>query len=205
MSKGKFIVIEGDDGVGKSTFAKRLKSELTAAGHPTVYTREPGGTPDGELIRDTMLKLGKERNAESDLLLIMAARSHHVKQIKNWLDEGTNVVCDRWYLSTLRYQVEDNPQLGKLARTIQSTITKELVVDYTVILSADEQTIAKSMIDRGVDPDSLDAISLSKTTPFIQVMDSPLIKPNDIGTLFTGDGFGTHDGLLNRFIIELDL
>lgn len=205
MAKGKFIVVEGDDGVGKSTFSKRLMNVLSVAGHRTIYTREPGGTVDGEKIRNTMLDMGEPRNPESDLLLIMAARSHHVKRIKQWLDEGVNVVCDRWYLSTLRYQVEDNPELGKLARTIQSTLTKSLIVNYTVVLTADEQTIAKSMLDRGVDPDSLDAISLSKTTPFLQIINSPLVKPNDVGTIFIGDGFDAHEGLINRMVVEFEL
>ena len=77
MKRGKFITFEGGEGVGKSTQAKRLAERLERAGIPVIVTREPGGTPVGEDVRDLILK-DRPTDPVTELLLFAAARAEHV-------------------------------------------------------------------------------------------------------------------------------
>lgn len=101
--KGKFIVFEGCEGVGKSTQLRLLKEYLEKTGQKAVFTREPGGTPVGEKIRS--LLLGEEMSAECEALLFAAARCEHIdKVILPALERGELVVCDRYVDSSIAYQ-----------------------------------------------------------------------------------------------------
>ena len=101
--KGKFIVFEGCEGVGKSTQLRLLKEYLEKTGQKAVFTREPGGTPVGEKIRS--LLLGEEMSAESEALLFAAARCEHIdKVILPALERGELVVCERYVDSSIAYQ-----------------------------------------------------------------------------------------------------
>ncbi len=93
-----FIVIEGIDGCGKSTVAKRVARGL---GKRAVFTREPTDTWMGRAVREGM---GKEVSPYTDALLFMADRAQHTEKIASWLAEGKLVVCDRYYHSTVAYQ-----------------------------------------------------------------------------------------------------
>lgn len=106
MAKGKFITLEGGEGAGKSTQAKRLADFLRAEGIEAVLTREVGGTPSAEAIRDLWLTKGEDYwDSLSELLLIMAARREHlVKTVFPALARGTWVICDRFVDSTRAYQ-----------------------------------------------------------------------------------------------------
>ena len=106
MSRGKFITVEGIEGVGKSTNIGALVSHIEAAGHQVLTTREPGGTPLAEDIRDILMNRGDEPvPAIAELLLMFAARSFNVENvIKPALAAGTWVVCDRFTDSTRAYQ-----------------------------------------------------------------------------------------------------
>jgi dTMP kinase len=104
MKRGKFITLEGGEGVGKSTQAKRLAERLERAGIPVVVTREPGGTPVGEDVRNLILK-DRPTDPVTELLLFAAARAEHVTSvIRPALDEGTWVISDRFIDSTRVYQ-----------------------------------------------------------------------------------------------------
>lgn len=99
----KFITIEGCEGVGKSTQVKYLKDYLEATAQSAVFTREPGGTPVSEKIRDIILK--EQMSALCEAHLFSAARIEHIKQvILPSLAEGKLVVCDRYIDSSLAYQ-----------------------------------------------------------------------------------------------------
>jgi dTMP kinase len=102
----RFVVIEGVDGVGKSTQITLLSSWLDALGVPHLTTREPGGTPVGEAIREVVLDRDDlDVCPESELFLILAARAAFVREVvRPNLDEGRSVVADRFSLSTLAYQ-----------------------------------------------------------------------------------------------------
>lgn len=106
MSKATpFIVFEGPEGAGKSEQIARVAARLEADGRPFVRTREPGGTPIGEAIRDHLLRPGIEVPAITELLLFAAQRSAHVELlIGPALAAGRLVLCDRFALSTRIYQ-----------------------------------------------------------------------------------------------------
>ena len=106
MRAGRFIVLEGGDGVGKSTQAALLSSFMDARGIPHVLTREPGGTPVGEAIRELLLgRADFDMPAETELLLMLAARATFVRDVvRPALAEGKVVLADRFSLSTLAYQ-----------------------------------------------------------------------------------------------------
>ncbi len=102
----RFVVLEGGDGVGKTTQIALLSSWLDAIGLPHITTREPGGTPVGEAIREIVLgRRDLDIGPESELFLILAARAAFVRDVvRPALAEGRTVVADRFSLSTLAYQ-----------------------------------------------------------------------------------------------------
>lgn len=118
--RGVFVTLEGGEGAGKSTVARLLMERLRAAELPAIATREPGGTPLGEFIRQLLRKpalarrfyavLGDESrwtriSPTAELLLFSAARAQHVDSlIAPALAAGTHVICDRYVESTLAYQ-----------------------------------------------------------------------------------------------------
>lgn len=104
--KGRFVTLEGGEGVGKSTQAKALATALRARGLDVVETREPGGSPGAEAIRKLLLEGDVDRwTPAQEALLFAAARSNHVTQrIKPALDHGRWVICDRFIDSSLAYQ-----------------------------------------------------------------------------------------------------
>src|SRR5574337_1669981 len=103
--RGRFITLEGPDGAGKSSRAKGLAAWLRGRDWRVTLTREPGGTPLGEGVRELLLHSGAARSARSDALLFAAARAEHVATvIRPALERGEIVVCDRFGDSTLAYQ-----------------------------------------------------------------------------------------------------
>jgi len=102
----KFITLEGGEGVGKSTQLKALADAIRAQGHSVVTTREPGGSPGAEAIRNLLMTGDKDRwSSRAEALLFAAARADHVeKTIRPALDRGDWVVCDRFIDSTRAYQ-----------------------------------------------------------------------------------------------------
>ena len=103
---GRFITLEGGEGVGKSTQMEALAAALRALGHDVVATREPGGSPGAEAIRALLLEGEIERwTPPAEALLFAAARSDHVaRTIRPALAAGKWVVCDRFVDSSIAYQ-----------------------------------------------------------------------------------------------------
>ena len=102
---GRFITFEGIDGAGKSTHLEWAEAWLGQQGLGVVITREPGGTPVGEAIRTLLLNPGSEMLAETEALLVFAARYEHIHTvIRPALDAGHWVLCDRFTDATLAYQ-----------------------------------------------------------------------------------------------------
>ena len=101
--RGKFITLEGVDGAGKSTHLEWIANRLRAAGKEVVVTREPGGTPVGEALRQ--LLLGESMDVETETMLMFAARREHLaKLILPSLAAGRWVLCDRFTDATFAYQ-----------------------------------------------------------------------------------------------------
>jgi dTMP kinase len=103
---GLFITLEGGEGAGKSTQARRLKAFLEEQGREVILTREPGGTPEAEKIRDLLVQRdGGEWTPLAECLLFFTARHMHAqKLIRPALAEGKIVICDRFTDSTRAYQ-----------------------------------------------------------------------------------------------------
>lgn len=105
-NKGYFITVEGTEGVGKSTNMAFVKQWLENKGVETIHTREPGGTPFAEEVRELLLSKREESvNSKTELLLMFAARCQHVYQkIQPALEQGTWVLCDRFTDASYAYQ-----------------------------------------------------------------------------------------------------
>jgi dTMP kinase len=102
---GRFVVVEGGEGVGKSTQVERLASSLRSAGRDVVVTYEPGDTKTGAELRAALLHADTALDPHAELLLMLADRAQHVAEvIRPALTRGAIVVCDRYEPSTLAYQ-----------------------------------------------------------------------------------------------------
>ena len=102
---GRFVVVEGGEGVGKSTQVERLASSLRSAGREVVVTYEPGDTKTGAELRAALLHADTALDPHAELLLMLADRAQHVAEvIRPALARGAIVVCDRYEPSTLAYQ-----------------------------------------------------------------------------------------------------
>jgi dTMP kinase len=136
--RGRFITIEGPEGGGKSTQARRLEAELRNAGLAVLRTREPGGTPLGEQLRDLLLANAPALGVIDPLaeaLLFSAARRQLVETvIRPALEAGTTVVCARFADSTLAYQgYGAGVPLAQL-RALEQAATGGLRPDLTLLL-----------------------------------------------------------------------
>lgn len=132
---GIFITLEGGEGSGKTTQAARLCRLLTAQGHEVLHTREPGGTPVAEQLRNILLTSSTEAMApETEALLILAARRQHVDHvIKPALSRGLIVVCDRFSDSTMAYQGYARGLDLKLLRAMNDWATGKLTPHLTLL------------------------------------------------------------------------
>jgi dTMP kinase len=134
--RGRFVVLEGLDGCGKSTQARRLAQRLVAAGHAVLHTREPGGTSAGERVRAVLLDpaLG-EIDPLTEVLLYQAARRQLVvEKIRPALDRGEIVVCERWHYATQAYQGAAGGASAEDVATSSRLATGGLEPDRAVLL-----------------------------------------------------------------------
>ena len=137
VQQGRFITFEGPDGSGKSTQAARLAQALRARGLDVVLTREPGGTPIGERVRDILLHAdgGPPHSPRADALLFDAARAQHVDDvIEPALARGAVVVCDRYADSTVAYQGYGSGLSLDRLREIGTFATRGIQPDLTILL-----------------------------------------------------------------------
>ena len=143
MPKGRFIVVEGGEGAGKSTMIAEIVSYLREHGVPDsaiVKTREPGGTPIAEDIRKILKDVRTDDRlcAESELLLMYAARAQLVKTvIIPALEAGRYVVGDRHDLSTLAYQGGGRGISRQLIKSIRDAVLGDFYPDLTILMDLD--------------------------------------------------------------------
>lgn len=103
--KAKFITLDGIDGAGKSTNLNTIRNWFEKHQLPVLFTREPGGTPIGEALRELLLNPSTHANARTETLMIFAARQQHLDEvIKPALEKGIHVVSDRFTDATFAYQ-----------------------------------------------------------------------------------------------------
>ena len=149
-ASGKFITLEGIDGVGKSTQMRRAQRLLEESGVEVVLTREPGGTALAEEIRALLLALRDEPVAPmTELLLIFAARSQHVERvIRPALQAGAWVLCERFTDATYAYQ-GGGREMGETAvAQLEALVQGGLQPHLTIFLDAGPQVAAERMRGR---------------------------------------------------------
>jgi dTMP kinase len=151
MARGAFITFEGSEGCGKSTQVKRLAARLEKAGVPTLVTREPGGTPIGEKIRD-LLQFAPESFAmtpETEVLLFEASRAQLVREtIQPALEQGTVVISDRFFDSTTVYQGVARKLSPDIVATLNAFAVDDTRPDLTFILDIDVESARNRMLRR---------------------------------------------------------
>lgn len=153
MKRGKFITIEGIEGVGKSSNLDFIRDFVASLGHEVVITREPGGTPLAEQIRELVLNTGCDLLPQSEMLLMFAARSANVDGlIRPALEKGQWVICDRFTDATIAYQGYgrgvDLEQILALADMVHG----DLWPDLTLLLDAPVE-IGRERAARRSEPD----------------------------------------------------
>jgi len=138
MNRGKFITIEGGEGVGKSTQIAGVRDYLAARGLDVVMTREPGGTPRAERIRELLLQTGDETMPPiCELLLMFAARATHLANlIEPALARGDWVVCDRFTDATYAYQGKGRGLPLEHIAALEHIVQGNLQPDLTILLDA---------------------------------------------------------------------
>ena len=136
MSAGRFVTLEGIEGAGKSTIAKFALAWLTRRGIPGRLTREPGGTPLAERIRQIVLERGGETLSPlAETLLMFAARELHLKNvIRPALERGEWVICDRFTDATRAYQGSGRGVDAQLIETLAAAVHSDLAPDCTLLL-----------------------------------------------------------------------
>lgn len=136
MFKGKFITIEGSEGAGKSTNIRFIKEYLSAKNIDFIATREPGGTPVAEKIRDLLLdKSNSQLCDDAELLLMFAARSQHLNElIIPALDSGKWVLSDRFTDASYAYQGGGRGLSWKKIAQLEQWVQGDLRPDATILL-----------------------------------------------------------------------
>ncbi len=160
--RGLFITIEGPDGSGKSTQIENIRKFFEDKNIEIVFTREPGGTPIGERIREIILdNRFKEMDSMTEAMLYAASRAQHVAQIiRPALEAGKVVVCDRFVDSSLAYQGYGRG-LGEDVEIINSFAIKECMPDVTFLMKLDPDVGKHRIEENRHDQDRLEHEKLS--------------------------------------------
>ena len=139
---GKFITLEGTEGVGKTTNLKFIQQYLCERSIPLIVTREPGGTPLAEQLRELLLQKREETvDPTAELLMVFAARAQHLQSvILPSLNQGTWVLCDRFTDATFAYQGAGRGLSKDIIITLETMVQKDLRPDLTLILDIDVET-----------------------------------------------------------------
>lgn len=169
MSGGLFISFEGGEGSGKTTQINKLAGALTAKGHKVVATREPGGTEEGEKIRNLIVQReGGNWSPMAECLLLFAARAMHVENIiKPALERGKIVISDRFTDSTRAYQGYGRGFDLQTIEKLNDIVLGAFRPDLTIILDIDPQAGLKRSGRRL----AAEALSLNQTEDRFENLD----------------------------------
>ncbi len=152
MSRGKFITLEGVDGAGKSSHVAWIAGALRARGVSLVVTREPGGTPLGEKLRDILL--AEPMDLETETLLMFAARREHLaKLIIPTLDRGDWVLSDRFTDASFAYQGGGRGLDFERIRSLESWVQQGLQPDLTIFFDLSVEIARQRLVAGKAPPD----------------------------------------------------
>jgi dTMP kinase len=159
--RGRFITLEGGEGVGKSTLAAELALRLSGKGVDVIRTREPGGTPGAEAIRSLILNpppevAGWQPMAET-LLFYAARRDHLDKLIRPALGRGSWVICDRFSDSTRAYQAAAGGVSADDVEALDRICVGETVPDLTLVLDLPIDVARKRLVARAGAADAIES------------------------------------------------
>ena len=148
---GRFITLEGGEGAGKSTQIQVIKDYLLTCGNDVVVTREPGGTSEGQEIRNLLVSGDKDKwSPLSETLLILADRAAHLERvIRPALAEGKYVVCDRFFDSTKAYQGVAGGLGLDVIHNLQQPVLGTTIPDFTLLLDIDPEKGLRRAQERG--------------------------------------------------------
>jgi dTMP kinase len=165
---GRFITLEGGEGVGKSSNLEFIRRYLEAAGKTVIVTREPGGTPLGEQVRGLLLDHRHDgMSADAELLLMFAARAEHLAQvIRPALAVGKWVLCDRFTDATYAYQGGGRGIAAERIAVLEAWVQGDLRPDLTLLLDA---PVAVGMERAGRRAANADRFEREQTAFFEQV------------------------------------
>jgi dTMP kinase len=154
MAVGKFITFEGIDGAGKSTHIAYVAEQLHARGHTVVTTREPGGTPLGERLRDMLLN--EKMHLETEALLMFAARREHLAQvIEPALARGDWVISDRFTDATFAYQGGGRHLCLDKLKALEQWVHPVLQPDLTLLFDLSPD-VARERLNASRSPDKFE-------------------------------------------------
>lgn len=175
-----FITFEGGEGSGKTTQAKLLKERMEKEGLKTFLTKEPGGTEVGEIIRSFLLNTEHQLSAWMEYLLFNAARVPHVELIISKLNDGFNVICDRFSDATKAYQIFGRGLEIKnsILLEIDRISRQNLVPNLTFLLDIDpkvglERVTKRASFKTRFDREDLDFHQRVRTGYFILAKEEP--------------------------------
>lgn len=152
--KGYFVSFEGIDGSGKSTQINLIKKFFSAKTNQKVlFTREPGGTTEAELIRKLVINLETNISWEvkTEILLLFAARYEHYKKvIKPAMDQGKLIICDRFIDSTIAYQCNGKKELKDFCYHLSKLLLRDFMPDLTILLDIDPNLTLGRIKERNI-------------------------------------------------------
>ncbi|MGN1382999.1 MAG: dTMP kinase [Eubacterium sp.] len=182
-----FITFEGIDGSGKSTQISLLKDFLEENGQRVILTREPGGTPAGEKIRNILLDRNNVISDRSEMFLYAACRAQLVRDvIRPALHDGMTVICDRFLDSSIAYQAFGR-QLGSMVQEINGPAVDGCIPDLTFLLDVPVGT-GRERVEEQAEPDRLES---EKDAFFQRVRNGYLkIAEREPDRVFVLDGTG---------------
>ena len=152
--RGKFITLEGMDGAGKSTHIAAIKHTLEQRGREVVLTREPGGTALGEALRELLLH--QSMHAETETLLMFAARREHIAQvIAPALARGAYIISDRFTDATFAYQCGGRGIEMQKIQLLESWVQDDLQPDLTLLFDV-PVSVSMQRLQTARDPDKFE-------------------------------------------------
>lgn len=206
----RFITIEGGEGAGKSTAQVRLKATLESRGISVVCTREPGGTPLAESIRQTLLDVEGEAPVEmAELLLIFASRAQHLeKVIEPALAAGKWVICDRFTDATFAYQGSARGLSSELISTLEQLVQGGRQPDAVILMDLEPHIGMKRAKSRG----ALDRFEQEQNHFYERVRSGYLARVQENPARYTvidaeqelESVYNELDRLVERWVIEHD-